>query len=172
MPNWASGSIRFRGKAEDIRKFLENEIIVEHRKEEGGLAISTPRVDINLVTMTAEVTPQDGKERGLGLYINGSNRNFLILWTNSAYADYVCEVADDEIIVGFESFTAAWGVEAEFYVELAKKYNIDIRIVTWECGMCVEDSITISRNATLIRHCETMDSDDWFWMAVHPGFGG
>lgn len=167
MPNWCEGNIRLRGSKEAIKNFLENELLftvtesVLSSKTLPAVVITDDCGDLNV--------GRGQTEKGASwdaFYIKGTHRNFI---DGSAFDVYF---GDDDArqTVCIDDFKAAWGVDPSPYVEKAKKYGVDIRIVGFERGMQFMQTIEIV-NGELITN-EEKEFDDWDWECPMPNMGG
>ena len=183
MPNWACGNIRIRGKLSNIRKLLENEIIVEgtYQNVNGGESKGyevKPDVEVCAEDYYIELSSpyrngceQEGVEIfDETLYVNGSRRNFIEMFASSS-AEFELIESGDEFVAINEDFKVAWSVEGSLYSQLAVKYGVDIKIMVWERGLQFEQIVEAYRDG---RHVETLpdSGSDWPWKAVHPEYGG
>lgn len=176
MPNWCAGNIRFRGKMDDILKLLSEKlrycyydgetrntvtkpVTVEYNEDEGEVTISAPH-----------------NAHGSWSYIVGTSRNFLNLYEGSGFtsvATYEAKDKNDRDIVVFDNFAAAWSIEPEPYIEMSKKYNVDIRIFGWERGIGFDQEIEIVDGELTRNHCsEHKDYAGWMWNTAMPYYGG
>jgi hypothetical protein len=166
MPNWAEGTLRLRGKPQDIIRFLR----------EGVEAVGTK----NMETITFEpVITWDEDDDYLmmsfpdamkrlnwdSFYIKGTRRNFF----DSLEQDLDRNMSEETLII--DSFRAAWDVCPEPYLEIARKYHLKIRIVTYESGMQFKQDVEIDVEGNLVRN-EKITYDDWLWEADFPNMGG
>lgn len=97
-------------------------------------------------------------------YIKGTHKNFvkpnnINIWKRK----------DGNACVAID-FKAARDVESEPYVELSKKYNVDIKIEAFEKGMEFSRYILIE-NGNIKENKETQYVD-YVWECVMPNFGG
>lgn len=176
MPNWCAGNIRFRGKMEDILKLLGEKlrycyydgethntvtkpVKAEYDEDEGVVKISAPH-----------------NAHGSWSYIAGTSRNFLNLYEGSDFTSVAICDPDGEngkSIVVFDNFAAAWSIEPEPYIEMSKKYNVDIKIFGWERGIGFDQEIEIIDGVLTRNHCsEHKDYADWMWNTAIPYYGG
>lgn len=168
MPNWCEGNIRLRGNSATIKDFLRNEFVCTgYRKFPDGLE-SQPMVIEE--TSYGEVTlkvPQNMENTAFcSIHIKGTRRNFID--QNEIYV-YLDEEDECNVIV-IDNFKAAWGVDSAPYLEKAKKYGIDIRIVGVECGMEFVQDIEIVGGEIVKDH--EIKYDDWMWECPMPNMGG
>ena len=109
-------------------------------------------------------------------YIEGTERNFL----DREYKYNIKEMLipdfdtyddrEDERIILFDCFKAAWNIDPEPYEEFSKKYNIDIRIDGWERGMEFYVNLIIEHGEVTKR--TEIKYDDWAWDSQMPQLGG
>ena len=168
MPNWCEGNIRFRGKRKDIKDFLMNEIVVNSIKgKDYGIVESKPTIkdDGYQIVMT--------KPEHSWFYIRTTHRNFFETKVLEIWLDDEPE-EDKETIVCVDNFRAAWSFErCDAWKELAKKYNMDVKMVGFERGMIFSQIKTIYRDGTVKDETkEFHDWNDWMWNATLPNNGG
>ena len=169
MPNWCEGTFRARGEKEKIKKFL-----LEGLDACYGLKITTDIVeddDSLIVTFkNPEVDEKDFKNKYHNiLYINNTRRNFIKdLCCGDIYAYKKKSNGEFQFATSFKS---AWAIGTDQYVEIAKQYEIDIRVNGFECGMEFEQLLEVSRTGQII--CESfIQYDDWNWQCPMPLLGG
>lgn len=64
----------------------------------------------------------------------------------------------------------AWGWLEDGWIDVAKKYNCDIRLIGWECGMEYEGELVVMRDGT--HEYVERKYDDWDWECPCPLNGG
>lgn len=164
MPNWCEGNIRLRGKRTAIMDFLRNELeCVGYRKFPDGLE-SQP-VEIKEFYGEVEVKKPDSM-KGTAFcvfHIKGTRRNFID-------EEFEVYLGDDIETVCIDEAKAAWGFDVAPYLEKARKYGIDIRIVGFEQGMQFAQDIEII-GGEIVKDCE-VKYDDWMWECPMPNMGG
>ena len=159
MPNWIKGTMKLRGKREDIYRFFKN-----------GLNPSNwPK-------------PEDRENQ----VIDESGENYLefsfcnephIAETRRAF------ITDDNVFMKDDEGTVcidvkqAWAFDAghesndlETWKNISKKYNIDIRLFGIECGMQFTQEIIIVRGRKAIVN--EWQYEDWDWECPFPNMGG
>ncbi len=167
MPNWAEGTLKIRGTKENIVNFLKNELLGKmypiFSKEEDG----TPKVEYGhkeVLFKENEWGDIEIKCEG-GFYIGQSRRAFI---ENSSLD---IEFLDEDIEqVELEGFKQAWAAVPENYQVLSKKYQLDMKIFTFECGMEFTQEIEIQKGE-LIKNKEK-EYSDWFWEVPFSKMGG
>ena len=170
MPNWCEGNIRFRGKREDIKKFCLNEIVALAYEKKGDHCLTVekkPTIEDQGYELL--ITREDHE----WLYIKTTHRNFfetkvIEIWLDDEPED------DKETIVCVDNFRAAWSFDrCDAWKELAKKYNMDVKMVGFESGMEFSQIKTIYRDGTVKDEIkEYNDWNDWMWNAILPNNGG
>ena len=96
-------------------------------------------------------------------YISGTRRNFV----TSSDIDFFNDRDKSICVVGFK---AAWGIESEPYLELAKKHNVDIRLYGFECGAQFNQEVIIENG--MILKDEVIRFSDYEWECAMPHLGG
>lgn len=169
MSNWIEGTFRARGKKENIKKFL-----LEGLGACYGLKITT-EIDENddslyVTFKNPEADESDYKSKYHDtLYIKNTRRHFIEdLCGGEIYA--YRKKSNGEFQFN-SSFRSAWAIDTEPLVNIAKEYEIDIRVNGFECGMEFEQLLEVSRKGQII--CESVISyDDWGWQCSMPLLGG
>lgn len=149
MPNWCEGWVKFRGSKEDLIKFITNEF-------KGA----------NLEMCFSDLIP-DIPERTVFLKS---------LYRSCVYSDDV-EEANDSIILNEEGIGIfivkihhAWSVAGQGYVELAKKYNLDIKGKCYERGMEFVEEFEINNKGEVVLYKEHKFKD-YYWECECPTLG-
>lgn len=165
MPNWCAGNIRLRGKRAAILEFLKNEL--ESRCFAGDNLLRDPlEIVVDDCVVYARIPEARRNLTFDGIYIKGTDRNFITEEGLYVYLDEECE----KNIVCIDGFEAAWSVDAEPYLEKARRYGIDIRIVAFERRMKFMSEIEIV-DGDIVKNSET-NFDDWYWDCPMPNMGG
>ncbi len=177
MPNWCAGNIRFRGKKEDIKRFLEENIIfcISELKDNTVATLEKPAIvelddDYGFILISPW---EDWKHSWI--YIKDTHRNFLNLF-ETAERNYPVQFIQNEnnrCVVVFDNFRAAWNIDPEPYLEHAKNYNIDIRIVGFEQGGGFDQDIIIENGELTRNRCKNYgDYYYYLWESTMPYMGG
>ena len=149
MPNWAEGSLKLRGKKENIAQALKymfctaNNVEIEEDLEIGWFELTTTASYFN---------------------INGTRRAFIQNDKLSFWLD------DDYLVIEINNFKQAWAVEPENYQEISSKFDVDIKIFTFECGMEFTQEIEISKGEIIKNAC--YEYDDYRWEVPFSNLGG
>lgn len=148
MPNWAEGSLKLRGKKENIAQALKEMLLND------------------------TVTLEDEWD-GTLLIFNNTAPYFHINGTRRAFIDQrQIEVWFDEEIctVELDKFKQAWSAIPENYQEISSKFDVDIKIFTFECGMEFTQEIEISKGEIVKNIC--YEYDDYQWEVPFSRLGG
>ncbi|RRD33102.1 MULTISPECIES: hypothetical protein [Streptococcus] len=147
MANFAQGTIKLRGRAENIKSALKYmfSTVVDITIKEDGEIITFSTTDSHF-------------------YINGTRRAFI---DNDSFKIYL---DDDFLIIELEDFKQAWAAIADNYTEISSKFDVDIKIFTFEMGMEFTQEIEISKGKILkdIVH----EYDNYRWEVPFSNFGG
>lgn len=164
MPNWCEGSLKIRGKFEDLKRLCKEEFAVYNIKfTKEGFDEELDENAIKIMCGDEEGAEEFWMKLNDDAYINGTRRNFV----TSSDIDFFNNRDKSICVVGFK---AAWGIEPEPYLELAKKYNVDIRLYGFECGAKFNQEIIIENG--MILKDEVIRFNDYEWECAMPHLGG
>ena len=149
MPNWAEGSLKLRGKKENIAQALKYMFCTADNVE------IEEDLEIGLFELTT-TAPY--------FYINGTRRALIQNNKLSFWLD------DDYLVIEINDFNQAWAVEPEKYQEISSKFDVDIKIFTFECGMEFTQEIEISKGEIIKNIC--YEYDDYQWEVPFSNLGG
>lgn len=159
MPNWIKGTMKLRGKRENIKRFFKE-----------GLDASSwlkPEDRENQVIDDSEGSELDFSFRNEP-HIKGTRRAFIT--DENAY------MVEDEGVVCVD-VKQAWSFNADRENEDLKKwksisdeYDLDIKLFGIESGMEFEQEIIILRNRRPI--ITEKQYEDWEWECKFPNMGG
>lgn len=148
MPNWAKGSLKLRGKSENIASALKEMLLS------------------NTVTLEVEYNGDllIFNSKGPYFYINGTRRAFI----NQKQIEVWLE--EEFCTVELDNFEQAWSAIPENYQEISSKFDVDIKIFTFECGMEFTQEIEISKGK--IIKIVFNEYDDYQWEVPFSNLGG
>ncbi|MFC5630099.1 MULTISPECIES: hypothetical protein [Streptococcus] len=149
MPNWAEGTIKLRGRAENIASALKYMLVNETVTVE-------EEYDGELLKMT---TTQSY------FYIKGTMRAFIETNTLEFWLE------QDFLIVELQNFKQAWSAIPEDYQEISSKFDVDIKIFTFEMGMEFTQEIEISKGNIIKDNCDDKFSN-YEWDVPFSKLGG
>ena len=139
MPNWAEGSLKLRGRSENIASALKQMLL-------------------------NDTVALEDEWDGTLLKFNNTAPYFYINETRRAFIDQEqIEVWLEEefCIVELDNFKQAWGAIPENYQEISSKFDVDIKIFTFECGMEFTQEIEISKGEIIKNVCYEYDNYQW-----------
>lgn len=149
MPNWAEGTIKLRGKADNITSALKYMLA-----EDKGVTVEEKYDGQVLVFKSANSY----------FYINGTRRAFIEGDTIEIW------LYDDLPIIEIQDFKQAWAAIAENYQEISSKFDVDIKIFTFEMGMEFTQEIEISKGD--IKDICNDDFSNYSWDVPFSNLGG
>ena len=178
MPNWCAGTLRFRGKTENVMKFLNEgfEIYNERERDDHGqtkyICKMMERIKKEDLEDDYEI-PVDLKDNGEYIYISGTKRAFVDwyqsfgMWKNEIYS----RIEDGKMLV-ILPVKQAWGfgIDYEDWIDISKTYDIDLHLFGWECGLEFDDEVEI-HSGTVVK-VGGHDYKDWLWECPNPFIGG
>lgn len=150
MPNWAEGTIKLRGKADNITSALKYMLA-----EDKGVTVEEKYDGQVLVFKSANSY----------FYINGTRRAFIKGDTIEIW------LYDDLPIIEIQDFKQAWAAIAENYQEISSKFDVDIKIFTFEMGMEFTQEIEISKGDIVKDICND-DFSNYSWDVPFSNLGG
>lgn len=158
MPNWCEGELKVRGKKNDIIRFMEE-----------GIQPMTP-----IAESLEKIKFTRGKS---STYVMSTcKRKYLIIEAGRAFIDnFMIEfenLESDETDIHVEAFPArfAWNISAEKLLDVAKKYNIDIKILGFECLTQFNQLVEIVDKKTIKN--ETITYENYKWDCPFSKMGG
>ncbi|EMG32378.1 hypothetical protein Javan350_0031 [Streptococcus phage Javan350] len=149
MPNFAEGTIKLRGRAENIKSALKYMF--------GAVENITIEEDTDGEIITFTTTDSY-------FYINGTKRAFI----NGK--SFEINLDDDFLIIELNNFMQAWRAIPENYIEISEKFNVDIKIFTFEQGLEFTQEIEISKGKILKDI--TLKYDNYRWEVAFSNLGG
>ncbi len=139
MSNWAEGSLKLRGRRENIasalKQMLLNDTVTLEDEWDGVLLIFN------------NTAPY--------FYINGTRRAFIDQKQIEVWLE------EEFCIVELDNFKQAWSAIPENYQEISSKFDVDIKIFTFECGMEFTQEIEISKGEIIKDLCYKYDNYQW-----------
>ena len=159
MPNWIEGTMKLRGKREDIYRFFKE-----------GLNPSSWAGEIRKIE--DQVFDYGGEDY---LDISFKNQPHIARTRRAFITGDNVFMEDDEGIVCVNvkqawAFSVKGEEDLEIWKNISKKYNIDIRLFDIECGMQFTQEIIIVRGREAIIN--ERQYEDWDWECPFPNMGG
>lgn len=161
MPNWIEGKLKIRGDKKDMATFFKEEMReVEYQNVP---VTNSVKIDIDkdgeFVIEKIDFTHRF-KFKNARHYITESS-------IDSFYSCCKSVNGKDVLVVGFE---AAWLIDAEYFAEMSKKYDIDFKIYAFEQGKEFNQNLEVVKGE--IIKDEVIEFDDYIWECIDPTIGG
>jgi len=175
MPNWCEGSLKLRGKRDDILRFFREGVNAYHYNFEGeerkNTVIDTPKEDWMTIETNDDLDILYLLNPGSSwIYVEDTKRAFL---SDNDYVDIYKPENPDSPCVAVCKVEQAWGFRVEDWEKISEKYNLDIRLFGVEQGMGFWEEITITNGKVLIDKLHHYDNHMGFvWECPLPWLGG
>lgn len=173
MPNWCSGSLKLRGQYENQVKFFTeglNEYNYEWNFDEKqqSVEIVVPKDKwIHRIEEYGEAGAREFVmeiEPGEWVYVEGTKRAFI----TPGYID----IAENESIVAVE-INQAWDFRADDWINISKKYGLDIKLWGVDHGGGFMHEIEIVKGEIVSDISKHWDNyNDFLWECPLPWLGG
>ena len=157
MPNWIEGTMKLRGKREDIRRFFLEGLDLSSWLTPGDIK---HQVEDNSTEYSLDFTFRDQP------HIVGTRRAFIT-------DDYA--YMEEEFGIVCVNVKKAWCFvgdhnDLDVWETISKKYDVDIRLFGIEMGQCFTQEVIISRGFKPIVN--EKQYADWMWECPFPMMGG
>ncbi|WP_241951467.1 hypothetical protein [Pasteurella multocida] len=137
MPNWCEGNLKIRGKIEDVKKFLDEQIY-----EKGEVILEKDEIKLN----------------GVDGHLKDTYRCFISAGKDGFHDEFY--VSSDGNIIVIIPVQHAWGPKLDSFKRLSEKYGVDFRFYGYERGLEFNCEFEIIKgNITLSREIEFEDYD-------------
>lgn len=156
MPNWIEGTLKLRGKPEHIKRFFREGL--EPQGSGHGMPDQESFTEEEIIYGDSFFTFHRSP------HVVGTRRAFI------TDEDLVWVYGETDTVVAV-SVQQAWGFIAENWAEIAKKYNLDIRLQGFESGMQFAQDLIVKADGTVEKDKE-IHYDDWDWECPFPKMGG
>ena len=169
MPNWVKGTFRARGEKENIKRFImEGLTPVDFGGNEQNISREI-NDDDDYFDVTFKIESENTKnEYPEYLHIAGTRRQFLEDLCFGEINIYKNKNGDYQFA---QTFKGAWAIDTDAIKEIAKEYEIDIRVNGFECGMEFEQLFEVNRKGWIA--CESViQYMDYTWECPMPLLGG
>lgn len=164
MPNWVEGVVKFRGKYNDLKKFLEEELI----EVDMDFTQDPPQSIISNRVTTDEYGDIQGISNSNTWFKTFERAYISEMWSYSIYKDDG-NIDSDKIFCA--NVKSAWGLTIDEVLEVANLYHLDIKGYMFESGMCFERDFEVDRNGSIIKD-DTIKPNDYDWDSINPLIGG
>lgn len=162
MPNWCEGCLKIRGKKENINRFISQNLAIVHGAFDyvEEIPLKFEFIDDYEIEFLNENIAKES------IYIRGTRRNFIEL--NDKYLDV--DNKNDELIICFENTRSAWSFDANALRTISKKFDIDIKIYSFESGLQFNQDIEIIKGKIIKDEC--IEFQNYLWECINPIKGG
>ena len=157
MPNWCEGTLKVRGKFNDLRNFILNGLRPVNFIGD-DVAPLRPTDDSDTYFCVEDIPSH--------LHMKGTRRHF-------CQAEYISFWTDDEPtkpIVLLLSMKAAWAMDSDSLLNLCKEFHVDMKVQGFERGMEFSQIIEIV-NGEILQD-DKIEYDDWSWDCPCPHLSG
>lgn len=154
MPNWIEGTIKLRGKHENLYRFIKQGL-------EPSAWLSFDVEEKRPIEDFVEINDYDEIIIRNEPHIKGTRRAFI--QDSDTYFD-----EDYNLII--LPIKQAWCFDAESFAKLSKEFDIDIRLYGFECGMEFCQEIEIINGQVTIN--KEIEYSDYQWECPMPLMGG
>lgn len=169
MPNWIEGTLKVRGKYNDILKFFREGVIAYHKSGNHDEVLLPEK----WIEIRENDNPKYGKWASIQLlydewaHVNDTRRAFV--FDNSTIDNEIYPNKDEKQIVMCK-VAQAWSFDPEDWMTVSEKYHVDFRLWGLECGMQFGQEIEIIDGKLTLN--STFGYDDWDWECPFPWLGG
>lgn len=140
MANWAEGTLKLRGRTENVVSALKEMLLINR-----GVTLEEKYDGTLLIFKTEDDYFQ----------INSARRAFI----SGEYIE-IC-LDNDFMIIELDNFKQAWAAKADNYTEISRRFDVDIKIFTFEKGMKFTQEIEISKGEIIKDACYKYDNYKW-----------
>lgn len=171
MPNWIEGSLKLRGKPDDILRFFEEGLNVYTYGKDGS------DIPLEKSSWLRIEEFDDGKEIEIEfntsswIHVNNTRRAFI---NDPGFAVWFQKPKDDIDIIVAIPICQAWGFDVDNWIYIAKQFTLDLRLYGIECGMGFSEEVIINRDGVIETDLtqDYKDYDDFRWNCPFPWMGG
>lgn len=177
MPNWCEGTIKIRGKYENVKRFLTEGVNIYAEKCVDGKwvteVVSRDRWHCVFEQNDNDtVIFRDFKDPDLSninwVYIEETSRAFITDFDITLYKDR-------DPIIAVANFAQAWGIRTEEFAKLAEKYEVDFRLYGIDGSMGFFEEYEILDNGKTINDLgpkNWLSHSEFKWLCPFPFMGG
>lgn len=155
MPNWCEGVFKVRGARKNVTGYLR--ALIEELTPE--VSFKDNGYEVNF----------ESNHYGY-FYLRGTKRAFIDTNSLNLYVLGNKKSSEEVTVVSISDFKQAWGIRPEDYVELSKKYDVDVHIFGYEKGMEFTQEVEI-REGVIVKDIESK-FDDYDWEVPFSHLGG
>ena len=174
MPNWCEGSLKLRGKYEDILRFWQEGVNAysysADRNNERGTDLIPKEEWYEIEEWEDSTTIANHISSSCWIYIEGTKRAFV----DDSFCSYtILKDSSGKAIMAIP-FRQAWAIRQQDWVDIANKYNLEIKIYAIESGMGFYCSFHVLSDGAILENnfCQTDKYEDFVWNCPFPWMGG
>lgn len=179
MPNWCEGSLKLRGKYADILRFFEEGVNAykyddsKNMKNISGLSTKLiPKEEwCEIEEFDGETIISNKLESAGWIYIEETKRAFI----EEDYCSYsIYRGKNDTDCIFALPFKQAWGIRQQDWIDIAKKYNLEIKIFGIESGAGFWCTFHVLKDGVIMENNfqQYQDYKDYVWNCPLPWMGG
>ena len=179
MPNWIEGSLKMRGSIDNILNFVKNGMAGYEYKVTDQNIREPVEIPINnwLDTQYYDEKDPGGStlefKNGLHwIYIKDTKRAFVNndLWPYI----HIYKTPTDGIYIAVMAIKQAWGFEYDDWINISKKYKLDLKLYGIEGGMGFYDELNIIAGQLVKNESKVQCNDysSFAWNCPFPWMGG
>lgn len=158
MPNWCAGTLKIRGKKDNIINFFKNGVkAVTYLFGEETARKFEVENDEYCTYLTIESEYH--------YHICGTYRLFIV----DKNLEFDFDNEEDEHIIYCE-VEGAWGIDTEGLRKASKEYDVDFKIYAFEKGMEFNQDVEIIKG-NIVKD-EKIEFDNYSWECICPDLGG
>lgn len=178
MPNWIEGSIKVRGPRENVKKFFTEGIHIYQNRpvKPGDKYFDGSEIPKNVKTAYLPIPKEEWMHTteydngDIDIYFFGENERWAhVEGSKRAFiTDEIYIHKEKDLYIGVSQVHQAWGFETDDWIEISKKYHVDIRLWGLEGGMQFGQEIEIHDGNVIIDKDMVYDT----WTMPLPWIGG
>lgn len=167
MPNICEGILKIRGKWENIKEFLVNEIVEVQTYDLPYTEKGTERPPV-IKDEYGSFSISTNMKYNI-LYFKNSSREWFGKYCGSSRIEFYHD-SEEEYCTVCVDYYSAWQVPEETLLRNSQKYSIDFRIYAFERGMQFNQEVIIA-DGEVVKN-EIIRFSDYDWECINPTLGG
>lgn len=156
MPNWCEGSLKVRGGASNVKKFIEEGL---QPVTYGG----EPKEKLEVKLLDPEYGYYECHS-GECCYIKHTRRGFV----DGLGVEFEADDNEDVVVVLDAQF--AWSIDAEGLRKVSEEFGVDLRMYGFETGMGFNQEVEVIAGEITMN--EEYIFSDYRWECPCPNMGG
>ena len=155
MPNWCEGTLRIRGNMSDVIRFFIEGVkcyTFSQTVDESGIKLDYDGEEEVLISVSKVA------------HISGTTKAFI------DPTDIYLLLRKDGTTVATVNTRQAWDILSSEFLEISRKYGVDMRIYGFERAMEFNREVIIEKGK--IIKDDVIEFDDYDWECIMPNLGG